>query len=137
MSDLYAQCVADEAACALAAEEILCANCLSDVAIEVLEVDLDGVVMVDVVGFEAGYGPRSLNSSTVLFEVFDENSLDQTLVEECCERIPCIKKVWTTGRCTCPYDFASWRRIPKRDFKNSGRIVGHDLSFQTHVFQDF
>ncbi len=134
--DANLELVADEGARTLAAEQVLGLDGLLALAIDVLEVNGDGVLGVGLlVRGEALDGPGALDLDAVLLEVANEDALDQTLVEEGGEGVASVDEARARGPGAGAGDAgaAVLGGVPESDLVDTGGLVGHDGGLEPHV----
>jgi hypothetical protein len=74
------QLLSNEAPCTFTTEEILGANGLLLLVLDMLQIDLDWICLICSVVLEAGDRPRPIYINIVFLHVIDEHILDMTLV---------------------------------------------------------
>lgn len=138
VGDANLELVTDEGAGALAAEEVLGLDALLEGAVDVLELDADGVLGVGLlVRGEAGDGPGALDGGVVLLEVGDESTLDQTLVEEGGEGVSGVDEVGARGPGAGTGNaLAAGGRVPESNLVDTSGLVGHDGRLEAHVAEE-
>ena len=128
------QLFSDKTPCTLSAEEVLCANSLLNRSIYMGQLNLNGIRLVLAIVLESLDRPRPLDLGTVLLDILDKGSLDQSLVEQSGKGIPGIDELGATSPCAGPDDtLLGW--IPESNLVHLGRLVLHNLSLEAHVSQ--
>lgn len=141
MGDVYSQFSPHERLRPFATEQVLGAHGFPSRAIDVLHVDLDGVVRIGLlVGPEVLDGPRPLDRDAVLLQVRDEDPLDEALVQERGERVPGVDEGRAARPGPRPHDALAFvvvvvGRVPEGHLEDPRGLVRHDGRFQPHVAQ--
>jgi hypothetical protein len=135
--NLDIELLTDEASGTLSTEQVLGADILNHIAIQALQVDLNGVVGVGAIILETNNGPWALDLCTSLFNFIQEDTLDLTLVNEGGERIAGVNEAGATGPAASAANTGSvGLGVPESNIIDLGRFVGHDRALQTKVTQD-
>lgn len=137
VGDAHAQLFSDKRSRTLAGEEILGAHRLSLVAIHVCNVHLDGIRLILAIVLEARNPPRPLYPRVMLLDVGDEDSLNQSLVQERREWVSCIDELGARGPGgRSPDTLALAHGVPKGDFVDFCGLMVHDGALEAHVAQE-
>lgn len=136
MSDLNTQLLTDEASRTFSAIKVFCTDGFRHIAVDILQFDFNGIVWIGMIGCKSRDGPRSLQDCSVLLDILDKHSFNQTLMEERCEWITGIEKIRTTCPGARSYNLSLGSRIPERDFVYSRGVVSENLGFQSQVLEN-
>lgn len=135
--DLDAQLLSNKAAGTFTTEKVLAADGLDHIGVDALQLDLDGVGLVQAVVLEANNGPGSIDGGTSLLDLVKEDALDLTLVDEGGERVSGVDEARAAGPASSAVDsLVTGEGIPESDIVDLGGLIGHNLALQAQVAED-
>ena len=138
MVDLDTQFLPDETAGPLTTEEVLGADRLGDVGVDAFQLHLDRVGRIGAIILEVDDGPGTLDSGAGLLDLVQKDALNLALVYQGREGVPRIDEARAARPASRAMDPLFPREgVPKGDIVHLGGVVGHNLTLQAQVAQDF